>query len=66
MAVAEPHRHRTDPYALSEIAVTARRNPLWHHACMDMTHSDAGFSLVSHYQPAGDQPQAIEKLVAGF
>ncbi len=33
---------------------------------MDMTHSDAGFRLVSPYQPAGDQPQAIEKLVAGF
>ena len=24
------------------------------------------FELVSPYQPAGDQPQAIEKLVAGF
>ncbi|MBW8823896.1 MAG: excinuclease ABC subunit UvrB [Xanthomonadales bacterium] len=27
---------------------------------------DAGFQLVSPYQPAGDQPQAIERLVAGF
>ncbi len=27
---------------------------------------DAGFKLVAPYQPAGDQPQAIEKLVAGF
>jgi excinuclease ABC subunit B len=26
----------------------------------------AGFQLVSPYRPAGDQPQAIEKLVAGF
>src|SRR6267142_2193278 len=24
------------------------------------------FQLISEYQPAGDQPQAIEKLVAGF
>ncbi len=31
----------------------------------DLTHP-AGFELVSPYQPAGDQPQAIEKLVAGF
>jgi len=29
------------------------------------THSDR-FELVAPYQPAGDQPQAIEKLVAGF
>ena len=28
-------------------------------------HSDR-FQLVAPYQPAGDQPQAIEKLVAGF
>ncbi|PNS09511.1 excinuclease ABC subunit UvrB [Solilutibacter silvestris] len=27
---------------------------------------DAGFKLVSPYQPAGDQPQAIARLVAGF
>src|SRR5262245_62932006 len=26
----------------------------------------ANFHVVSEYQPAGDQPQAIEKLVAGF
>src|SRR5690606_40119990 len=26
----------------------------------------AAFQLVSPYQPAGDQPQAIEKLVEGF
>jgi excinuclease ABC subunit B len=31
----------------------------------DLIHS-AGFQLVSPYQPAGDQPQAIDKLVAGF
>ena len=31
----------------------------------DLIHP-AGFQLVSPYQPAGDQPQAIEKLVAGF
>ncbi len=24
------------------------------------------FDLVTNYQPAGDQPQAIEKLVAGI
>ncbi len=29
------------------------------------THSER-FELVAPYQPAGDQPQAIEKLVAGF
>ena len=29
------------------------------------THSDR-FELTAPYQPAGDQPQAIEKLVAGF
>jgi excinuclease ABC subunit B len=28
--------------------------------------SSAGFQLVSSYQPAGDQPQAIEELVAGL
>ncbi len=33
---------------------------------MDDHDSDAGFRLVSPYEPAGDQPQAIEKLVAGF
>ena len=26
----------------------------------------ARFELVSKFQPAGDQPQAIDKLVAGF
>src|SRR4051794_24067383 len=26
----------------------------------------ARFELVSSFQPAGDQPQAIEKIVAGF
>src|SRR6266478_5845132 len=26
----------------------------------------AKFQIVSKFQPAGDQPQAIEKLVAGF
>ncbi len=26
----------------------------------------AGFKLHSEYQPTGDQPQAIEKLVGGF
>ncbi|HEY5972987.1 MAG TPA: DEAD/DEAH box helicase family protein, partial [Pseudoxanthomonas sp.] len=31
----------------------------------DLIHP-AGFQLVAPYQPAGDQPQAIEKLVAGF
>ena len=29
-------------------------------------HEDAGFRLVSPYQPAGDQPKAIAQLVAGF
>ncbi|KAB8196944.1 excinuclease ABC subunit UvrB [Lysobacter maris] len=28
--------------------------------------SASGFQLVSPYRPAGDQPQAIERLVAGF
>ncbi|MEO5827209.1 MAG: hypothetical protein ABIQ48_01115, partial [Luteimonas sp.] len=26
----------------------------------------AGFQLVAPYSPAGDQPQAIAKLIAGF
>lgn len=29
-------------------------------------HDDQKFDLVSAYQPAGDQPQAIDKLVQGF
>ena len=33
---------------------------------LDLTTDTRGFQLVSPYQPAGDQPQAIEKLVAGF
>ena len=33
---------------------------------LDLSTASAGFELVSPYQPAGDQPQAIEKLVAGF
>ncbi len=33
---------------------------------LDLTTASAGFQLVSPYSPAGDQPQAIEKLVAGF
>src|SRR6478672_6918081 len=33
---------------------------------LDLTAASGGFQLVSPYQPAGDQPQAIEKLVAGF
>ena len=33
---------------------------------LDLTTASDGFQLVSPYQPAGDQPQAIEKLVAGF
>ena len=33
---------------------------------LDLTTASGGFQLVSPYQPAGDQPQAIEKLVAGF
>ena len=33
---------------------------------LDLTTASAGFELVSPYSPAGDQPQAIEKLVAGF
>ena len=27
---------------------------------------DAGFELVSSFQPAGDQPEAIKELVAGL
>ena len=33
---------------------------------LDLTTASAGFQLVSPYSPAGDQPQAIERLVAGF
>ncbi len=33
---------------------------------LDLTTASAGFQLVAPYQPAGDQPGAIEKLVAGF
>jgi excinuclease ABC subunit B len=33
---------------------------------LELGASSAGFQLVAPYQPAGDQPQAIETLVAGF
>ena len=33
---------------------------------LDLSIASDRFQLVSPYQPAGDQPQAIEKLVAGF
>ncbi len=33
---------------------------------LDLTTASAGFELVAPYSPAGDQPRAIEKLVAGF
>ena len=33
---------------------------------LDLTTASDRFELVSPYSPAGDQPQAIEKLVAGF
>ncbi|MEH6415459.1 excinuclease ABC subunit UvrB [Pseudomonas sp. CGJS7] len=33
---------------------------------MDDTSQSSGFQLVSPYSPAGDQPQAITKLVEGF
>ncbi len=33
---------------------------------LDLSTASGRFRLVSPYQPAGDQPQAIEKLVAGF
>jgi excinuclease ABC subunit B len=33
---------------------------------LDLATASERFELVSPYQPAGDQPQAIEKLVAGF
>src|SRR6476619_2733727 len=33
---------------------------------MNDTIHPVGFELVSPYQPAGDQPQAIERLTAGF
>ncbi|TCT20961.1 excinuclease ABC subunit UvrB [Thermomonas haemolytica] len=33
---------------------------------LDLSTTSAGFQLVAPYAPAGDQPQAIEKLVAGF
>ena len=35
-------------------------------ADLDLHTASAGFQLVAPYQPAGDQPQAIESLVAGF
>src|SRR5690606_18620495 len=31
-----------------------------------MPHDSTMFELVAPYEPAGDQPQAIEKLVSGF
>ena len=31
-----------------------------------MQDSQQPFELVTSYQPAGDQPQAIEKLVSGI
>ena len=36
------------------------------HSDLDLSTASGRFQLVSPYQPAGDQPQAIEKLVAGF
>ena len=33
---------------------------------LDLSTASDRFQLVAPYQPAGDQPQAIEKLVAGF
>ena len=33
---------------------------------LDLTTASAGFQLVAPYQPAGDQPGAIDRLVAGF
>ena len=33
---------------------------------LDLATASDRFQLVAPYQPAGDQPQAIEKLVAGF
>ena len=33
---------------------------------LDLATASDRFQLVSPYQPAGDQPQAIERLVAGF
>ena len=36
------------------------------HSDLDLSTASDRFQLVSPYQPAGDQPQAIEKLVAGF
>ena len=32
----------------------------------ESNHSVSGFDLISEYQPAGDQPRAIEELVAGI
>ena len=32
----------------------------------DASHHDERFELVAPYQPAGDQPQAIAKLIEGF
>ena len=34
------------------------------HSDLDLSTASDRFQLVSPYQPAGDQPQAIEKLVA--
>ena len=33
---------------------------------LDLSTASGGFRLVSPYKPAGDQPQAIEKLVSAF
>ena len=33
---------------------------------LDLSSVSGQFQLVAPYQPAGDQPQAIGKLVAGF
>jgi excinuclease ABC subunit B len=33
---------------------------------IDLTDQAAGFRLVSPFAPAGDQPQAIERLISGF
>jgi len=39
---------------------------VWHHGAMNTLASESGFRLHSPYAPAGDQPQAIRQLVAGF
>jgi excinuclease ABC subunit B len=58
-----------DQYCLifvSEKSESARAVEIYWKVVIGLVNAMDRFELVSSFQPAGDQPQAIEKLVAGF